>query len=467
MTTESAKIIIDAEDLASKKFEQAARNAEKNIKAVKETGKQAKASTEFFGVLANTLGGSELAGYAGQLGQLTDKVSQFSEVSKAGGAGALAFKAGLASVVGVLAFQVGKAIGDVIFQTKQMTRELDRAREAAEALNKEMLSATSRSFSNEMEDIELIRNPEEKEAAAQALLDRLNNEAAGVTGQLKQSQKAVDEWADAWQITGNRKEFAKQAEIELQNDKARLEQVKAQRDEVRRMLSERTKENALIAEKNALQQKSDDYLESLSKELGLLEAISQSKEASFGEIAAQNTFGDAAKLEAEQLLAQIDALKLKQEEEKKAAAESERLAAKAISDAERVASIRDNEIAKLREQRIELEQGAEAAKVFALEQQGLDTATAKRLAAEFMAVEELKKQKAEEEKLAKEKPKIASAEVAAVESRLLTRGKGEDQTAKVVNNTKRAADELMKMNRRLDQQQNRPQQQVVLRVGSI
>src|SRR5690606_19637128 len=113
-----------------------------------------------------------------------------------------------------------------------------------------------------------------------------------------------------------------------------------QRDEIRQMISERTKENELIREQNALKDKSDAYLESLSKELGLLEAIAKSKESSFGEIAAQNTFGDAAKYEAEQLLAQIDALKARQEAEKAAAAEAERIAAKAEADAQRIADLK-------------------------------------------------------------------------------------------------------------------------------
>ena len=464
---DGAKILIDADDLASKKFEEAARNAERNIKAIKETGAKAKASTEFFGVLASTLGGSELAGYAGQLGQLTEKVGQFSEVSKAGGAGAMAFKAGLAAAVGVLAFNFGKAIGDIVFGTKQMTRELDRAREATEALNDAILKSNQQSFQSQREDIELIRDPEEKEAAAKALLDRLEKDVQGVTAQLKESQKAADEWADAWQITGDRKEFAKQAEEQAQADKARLEQLKAQRDEVRNLLSERTKENEAIKERNALQDKSDDYLKALREELELLQAVGESKEAANAVMASRNVFGDAAQAEAEQLLSQIDALKEKQDAEKAAEAERQKAAERAIADAERIASVRDNEIAKLKEQRIELEQGAEAAKVFALEQQGLDNATAKRLAAEAMALEKLREDRKEQEKLANEKPKIATTEIAARESRLMTRGRTEDSSLKIIEYTKKTAEELAKLNRREERNVATKQTPVVLRVGTV
>ena len=60
MTTASAKVIIDAEDLASKKIADAARNVEKSVKNIKDVSGKAKASTELFGTLATTLGGSQL-----------------------------------------------------------------------------------------------------------------------------------------------------------------------------------------------------------------------------------------------------------------------------------------------------------------------------------------------------------------------------------------------------------------------
>ena len=170
MTTASAKVIIDAEDLASKKIADAARNVDRSIKSIKETGQKAKASTELFGTLANTLGGSQLGQYAGQLGQLTEKVSQFSEVSKAGGAGALAFKAGLASVVAVIAFQVGKAFGNVIFQTEKMERAFNRTKEAAAELNAELSKSRDTAFAKIKARVEGTRLAEvtlaEKTAAA-------------------------------------------------------------------------------------------------------------------------------------------------------------------------------------------------------------------------------------------------------------------------------------------------------------
>lgn len=383
MSSEAAKVIIDAEDLASKKIDEAARNVERNIKSIKDVGGKAKASTEFIGTLATALGGSELGSYAGQLAQLTDRVSQFSEVSKAGTAGALAFKLGLVAAVGAIAFKVGEAFGSVIFDTKRMAREFDRAKEAAAELNAELGRSRDQQFSNQKEDIELIRDPEEKRAAQEALFKQLDNNVQGITRQLKDSQKAADEWADAWQITGDRKAYAEEAQKQVEIDKQRLEQAKAQRDELRRELSDRKRINDQIRADNEA----------------------------------------AAQAERQAALDKEAAIK---------AVEDARVAAanKAFDDAKRLQDIEQREIDRLKEQRILLEQGAEAAKAFALEQQGLDKATAQRLAAEGAAIEEQRKKIAEDGKGGPSSQQIGSQ---AVQSRLLTRGpaeKGIDKIAK-------------------------------------
>ncbi len=394
MTTASAKVIIDAEDLASKKIADAARNVDRSIKSIKETGQKAKASTELFGTLANTLGGSQLGQYAGQLGQLTEKVSQFSEVSKAGGAGALAFKAGLASVVAVIAFQVGKAFGNVIFQTEKMERAFNRTKEAAAELNAELSKSRDTAFANSKEDIDLIRDPKEKRAEQEKLFKQLDNDVRGITDQLKQSTKVAEEWSNAWQITGNRKAYAEEAQKQVELDKQRLAQAKAQRDELRRELSERKAINDQIRADNEAADKAEQ------------EAIRAKEKAANDLIAA----------------------------EKAAADEAERAAQKRIDEAKRIADIRQNEIDRLKEEKILLTEGAEAAKRFSLEKQGVDKESAARIAAAQAELADMKKDA--------NGPSSVSIGSQAVQSRLLTRGPAEKGIDKISKNTEQTVERL-------------------------
>ena len=465
--SESAKIIIDAEDLASKKFEQAAKAAEQNIKRVKDVGGKAKASTEFFGTLATSLGGSQLGSYAGQLAQLTERVSAFSEVSQAGKAGALAFKAGLAGLVAVASFKVGNALGDIVFQTGQWRRELEKATVAARELEQQALRASDKRVSFQLEDIELIRDPKEKQAAQEALFKRLENDIVGVTSQVKESQKAVDEWADAWQITSGRKNQAEEAAAVLAHDKARLDQLKQQRDSIRDMISERAQENEKLRERNALQDKSESFVQALRDGGALLKG---KKEQLAAFTASKNTFGQEDRGEAERLLRERDMLQAKADAEKQAAEERERIAQQAETDAKRVADIRDREIASLRQQRIELEKGQAAAKAFALEQQGLDAGTARRLASEQARIDQLKQDRQErlaafkEEQRTRENDqkqmagKLANAQTGttAVQSRLLTRGPAERGIDKIAKASEMSAKLLAKIETKLDQNKQRP-----------
>jgi hypothetical protein len=120
----------------------------------------------------------------------------------------------------------------------------------------------------------------------------------------------------------------------------------------------------------------------------------------------------------------------------KAQEDREKEAAKREADAQRelqrVEDIRTAERERLELQRIEIEQGKEAAKIKDLINQGVDKAAAQQLAAEEAAIEKLKQKKAEEEAQGKliNTPTGGglTPTLTAMESRLLTRGPADQQS---------------------------------------
>lgn len=428
MATESVKILIEAEDQASAKIAAASREVENRIKNIKDVGGKAKASTEFIGTLAGALGGSEIAGFASQLGGLTEKVSAFSEVQKAGGAGAFAFKAGLVAAAGAIAFQVGNALGNVIFQTEKWSNALKTATEDAKRLSAEAGKIRSEKFIDARADIELIRDPEKKQAEYKKLLDDLKTNIVGVEGQVKGSKKAVDEWAAAWQITGNRKGFAEQAKLQLEQDKERLKQLQEQQKEIQRLIGIEA-EREEIRKRNASLDADQSYLESLDKQIASLQAVKADEEgiAALREQARQSTSGlDAeATAQAEAKLKQIQLLQQEIELEKKAR-EEKKAALKEIADLEfnsvmaaEKAFIAERD--RLAEQKVLLEQGAEAAHAMRLAKQGIAEEDAKSFAAQQA---ELDSQKQVQEKM---KARESAQPLQAVSSRFLTRGPIDDK----------------------------------------
>ena len=166
MASESIKILIEAEDKASMQVASASKNIEQSVRGVKETGQKAKASVEFFGVLAGQLGGSQLQSAAGGVAAVTEKIGQFSEMMKVGGAGAMAFQAGLTLLVTTMSFKLGQSIGEMIFGARDSEKAFSEAKAEADAYAAALVAAGNQKFSEQLEDIQLIRDPEAKQQAA-------------------------------------------------------------------------------------------------------------------------------------------------------------------------------------------------------------------------------------------------------------------------------------------------------------
>ncbi len=482
--SESVNIIIDADDLASAKVAAAAKNVEGNIKAIKASGEQAKKSTEFFGVIANALGGSELGQFASQLGQVTEKTSQFAEVQKLGGAGALAFKAGLVAAVGVIAFQVGSALGSVIFQTEKWTEKLKEATEKAKELSAAAAGIQQTQFSERLEQIQIFDDPAAQRAGNQQLLDEVKQNLAGVEGQARASKKAAEEWAAAWQITGDRQGFAAQAQQQAKDDEARVKALQQQQTQLEKLLSPQQEENRLLRERLALDKQAEANVAKLKEEIDLLNGkvkVLSSEEAALirkrdllkeqkqkettsdafikqlreevallktkkedlaAAEAASKTATPGQAAVATQLIQERDALIQKRELEKTALAQKEQ-------EAKRIADLKQKELDKLAEEQVLLTQGKEAAHAFALEKQGLSKADAANIAAQQAQNDALKaKQTA--------KPNAPTQQInQAFEARLLTRGSGEDPAGITARNTAMAAQELKILNKQIADQKRR------------
>ena len=437
--SEAVEILIKADDQASAKLEMVGANAEKagskTANAFKDSGKNVKATSDLFAQLASMTGNSQLAGLAGTVSGITEKVGQFSDVSKAGKLGAIGFKLGLMGLAATAGFAVGKALADVIWQTEKFERAMAKAKETSAELDAQQKRIAATLAANAREDIELIRDPEEKRAAYTKLLGDLSRDIQTASDVAGKSAREAEEWADAWQITGNRKQYAIDAQEQAKADKERLAGLKEQRDELMKIVGARAQENAAIKEANAAKDKSESYLETLRQEVEYMKAT---REEQIKIDALRNTT-DEDRGEAERLLKERDAIKAKQDAEREAAAEqkkmqedadrarqkaqedrekeAEQIAENARREVQRIDDVIKAERERLDLQKIEKEQGKEAADAQRLMNQGVDQAMAKKLAAE---------QAAHDKSTTKTGGGPAPV-LAAMESRLLTRGPADMQ----------------------------------------
>jgi hypothetical protein len=422
MASESVKILIEAEDLASAKIAQASQKIEQNVKDIKSVGQKAKASTEFIGQLANQLGGSEIAGFAGQLAGLTEKVSQFSEVSKAGGAGAFAFKAGIVGLVGAMSFGFGQAIGNAIFETDRWKKELEDATEASKKLNAELIRFSDLRIGDQIQSISLLGSPEEQEKATAALVESLRDQArqaAKISADSRAELKAMSTFDDDANIFGslgvetNAKQRRDELELQIKLQDDLSNSISKQAVELERKLNFEM-QNAKVAKQTAETQASSNYIASLREQLAIEKAIGDEK----FKLEAQKTAKGTDVSVAAGLLKELDAQKQLVEAANKAAREKEQKIKEEEANRKRIIDLIANENTKNQERLVLLNKGTEAAKVFSLVQQGVAQTEAERLAAESERISRLEKDKQNREEV----NKTLMQPQEAFQSRFLTRG---------------------------------------------
>lgn len=488
--SEGVEVVISADDQASGKLNDVADNIDAKVKRIKEVGGRAKASTEFIGTLASSLGSSELASFAGGLGQLTERISAFSEVSKAGGGGALAFKAGLLGVAAVAGYKIGTMIGDWAFETERWTKQLREAtaelKVAGDSLNRmESIKLSFRveraDLGGEVEQRKLLNELTEKAFAIEKEIE--DTKAA----QLKDNEGIV---GYARYLAGNSEIIAEANEAELAVSQQKLDLINKEKEALIAKLSPQKAEIEAMKEKAALQEKNKSYIEGLQNEVDLLNAAAKASRAvaidpAFDQQLEQlikkkaqlESAGTAQTPDTSAIDAEIDAMLRKKaaidataqsqriELEAKQKAGADLVAQKQIEElmkrkamieatteaektafelqkkaseeqkknAEQIADIKKKELLRLQEQRILIEQGKEAAKAFALEQQGIDKESARRLAAEEANLSKLA------EKQQGQEPQQA------VQGRLLTRGRSDDIRQKQLDTALKQYDVLKKI----------------------
>jgi hypothetical protein len=437
MAGDAIKIVIEAEDKASAQAINASRNIENAVKGVKETGAKAKASTEFIGVLAGQLGGSQLQQAAGGVAAITEKVGQFSEVMKTGGVGAMAFQAGVTLLVTTLSFNLGKAIGESIFGVQELKDEFGEAQTQVEAFTARMNEAANKGFKEKLEDLSLIKDPAKQQNAAVAAFEEIQASINKAYDSFHYRQREIEKLTMENGLLGDNQDAINNLILENNQYVDTIDNLEKQKVALADVYGERA--NSIKAIKD--QQKAED--EAAAKVKQTQASIqSQLKKNHFAYL--ELTKGAEAARMAQLADEGIDETNAKRIvfAEQATRLEKERTDAKKKADdqeaqrIQRIADLQASEIDRIKEQKVLLEEGEEAANRFRLEQQGLGKEAAARIASEQAALDRQKKQGELAKKLA-EKPQLMS-----VEQRLVSRGVNEDTQKDIAANTLKTVERL-------------------------
>lgn len=453
--------------------------------------KQTKSGAEFFGAIAGIAGGSEIASIAGQIGGLTEKTSQFGEVAKMGGANAMLFKAGLVAAAGAIGYQVGSAIGNVVFQTEKFNAELEKSVANLAKLEQVQLGQLRDKFSDFKIDLEFAPD---KDAAVADQIAQLKAElngyemsakaARGEVAKLEaQGQLATSSLTTVGMIvnykenidylktyTGDFKALLAEKQRELEFSTTKSELMREEIAELEKLVTIEKERDEKRAQK-AEEKQSADYLQSLRDDLEMVKAEMEDKAAELKAKAGGGTFsedeanrilseteaakkvfeeqqkaGKANELKAQRgaggtfendealrLISEIEASKKALEQQQKLQQQKEQEAEKEKQRAKSIEDLKQRELDKLEEEATLLSKGKEAAHALRLEKMGIAKEDAERIAAAQAELDVLDEQN-------KKKESAKASSLNATESRLLTRGPEQDATVKTAEHTKKTAE---------------------------
>jgi hypothetical protein len=373
---------------------------------------------------------------------ITEKVGQFSEVMKTGGKGAAFFQAGIVALVGVMAFQLGKTISEAIFGVRDLAKEFEDMTAESDQQAEAMKQIASIKFGEQLEDVQLIKDPKKQQAEAVALFkaieEQRNNAIKSASVYDAQAEKIRTKEANFLGILSEAdNDRANQIQLQANQQKALVGELDNELAQLGKLFGPRAK----MIEQIKQQQKAEDEAAQKKKAiddsaLSSLRSINyQYLELTKGQEAArreQMKDQGMSDIQIDRILFAERALgvekKLADQKRKAEEAEQSRL--------QKVADLRESELERLEEQKILLEQGERAAHVFRLTQQGLDRDTAEAIA----------NAQAASEQAAKSKQIQTAQPVAAVESRLLSRGPQQDKMSDIAKSSKATAEQTAAIN---------------------
>jgi hypothetical protein len=430
--------------------QQKKRAAEQQKLAETSGAQQTKTGAEFFGAIAGMAGGSEIASIAGQIGGLTEKTSQFGEVAKMGGANAMLFKTGLVAAAGAIGFQVGSALGNVIFQTEKFNTELEKSVANLNKLEQVQLNQLRERLSEFKIDLEFAPD---QEAAVNDQIEQLKAELVGYENGAKSARSAVAALqeqgslgvGDAFQsstgqlitlgqyletYTGDYQALLAEKQRELEQDQTKAELMREQIKELENIIGREKERNEIRAQREE-EKRSAEFLQGLRDELESIQAEIDGKSNELrARRGAGGTFEDD---EALRLIEATNAAKKQLEEQQKAERQKEQDAEKEKQRIKSIEDLKQKELDKLEEEAVLLTKGKEAAHALRLEKQGIAKEDAERIAAAQAEIDKLKQL----ESAKSERPQNLQA----VESRLLTRGAStEDPAKKTEQHAKKTAE---------------------------
>jgi hypothetical protein len=236
---ESVEIILDGVDNASPAFTAVAGQMKKTA----DTGQKL---SGVFSKIFGSLGLSDLQSFSGEFGNISGQMKELGDAGEKGGAGMMVAKAGIAAAVAAASFNVGKMIGDWVFETEKWKQALKDALDEANKGEEEVRKKLDKQFNLRLQLAEAASDPQQKESELKSLQDQVERDIAMQQGFLDMAQSQLAN-AEASNWFGMGEAEVERTKAAVENEKKKLETLKEQRDTVNEIRNPSAEQQALDA----------------------------------------------------------------------------------------------------------------------------------------------------------------------------------------------------------------------------
>ena len=271
--SEAVEILLSVDDQAStavakaankvSSIDSSAKASKPHVIALEKAGRSA---GDALGKIGDTLDVPELGRAAGSIGLIAEHLQTAKEASNGMKLGFLG-TAGVIGGVAAGAFSIGKAIGDVVFQTAAWEQKLQSALSISQQLAERQGRTSDRAFGDQMARLDLADAPD---SAYIELLKNIKREQTGLSNSIAAELSKLDQMAgSAYHLL-----FQYESNVVRNNVnilQSQLEQLKEQETAVERLLTVERELNREREKKSRIESE-DRFIKQLEDELELLSA---------------------------------------------------------------------------------------------------------------------------------------------------------------------------------------------------
>lgn len=221
---ESVEIILDGVDNASPAFTAVAGQMKKTA----DTGQKL---SGVFSKIFGSLGLSDLQSFSGEFGNISGQMKELGDAGEKGGAGMMVAKAGIAAAVAAASFNLGKMIGEWVFETEKWKQALKDALDEANKGEQQVREKLDKQFQLRLQIAEAAGTDEQKAQELKTLQEQIQRDIQFQQDFVKMREQELAS-AEAGNYFGMTQGDVDKAKADLDNERKKLDLLKEQNQEV-------------------------------------------------------------------------------------------------------------------------------------------------------------------------------------------------------------------------------------------